>query len=698
MKHTIKKITIIALLIVFFIVTFLSKSVIATEITSTNTEKIANEEKRYTIEDVVYNKVPIFDINVFSETAGGQEVVENSPVYVIRNVVAIWYVAIRNAVAVVLAILLIYSGLRMAIATVASDKANYKIFLVGWLKSIIILFTIHYIMLIVLNLNDLLINILNKGSSVESEMYETIRTRAYDFRFSVGVPGAIMYIAMIIIFFRFVWMYIKRTFTVLILIVMAPIIAGKYAYDSASGKRSLVFSNWLYQFCANVLIQSIHALLYTSIVSISLAVSKENIVGFIISLIFLNFMVSADKIVLKIFKFEPHVQDMQKPFKKEESLEGVYYTYGLAKLAEKGVKGGAQYIKRKSNTGLMRTIRTSVSDITREPLDRIDNLLLRGTSRIGNSRINSAASRTLILRKASRRKGSAGRLAKQTLKIKKNKRNTRYSSAYKFIKNDVKGIGSLILGIPVMVVNPATGIGLLSSGVSDLKENARTTQKQNLSGLEKGANVLTLGQYANRVEQGKLNEKTNKKVNNVVESTLKVNEIMDSIEEEIYSFDDTTKKDAKKSMGAYYLANVNRINKYMKGFMADSGIANQDMGSIDNNTQREMVNYVVGIISRNCKLEESEKNDIINESMKKINSLNRMAVKNKFSSQKKTQYFAASIGGAVKNRVVKNKFTGLTNLVDDLEEENGKLQKFLYAATEDRSVQSLDIKNYIDTL
>ena len=52
----------------------------------------------------------------------------------------------------------------------------------------------------------------------------------------------------------------------------------------------------------------------------------------------------------------------------------------------------------------------------------------------------------------------------------------------------------------------------------------------------------------------------------------------------------------------------------------------------------------------------------------------------------------------IKNRVVKNKFTGLTNLVDDLEEENGKLQKFLYAATEDRSVQSLDIKNYIDTL
>ncbi len=73
----------------------------------------------------------------------------------------------------------------------------------------------------------------------EQSIYETIRTRAYDMRPTVGIPGMIMYIALVITWVRFLWVYAKRMFTVLILVIIAPFIGAKYAIDSASGKKEV---------------------------------------------------------------------------------------------------------------------------------------------------------------------------------------------------------------------------------------------------------------------------------------------------------------------------------------------------------------------------------------------------------------------------------------------------------------------------
>ena len=385
MKHTLKNFVYIVLLTVFFIVVLVPNSAIATE---SNEE----EDKKYTIEDIVYNRVPLFDINVFSDTAGGKDIEDNSVVSTVRTVVATWYVSIRNVVAILLGILLVYTGLRMAIATVASDRAKYKEFLIGWLKSIIILFTINYIMIIILNINDLLVSMFSKGSSSESKMYEIIRTRASDFRASIGITGMLMYIAIIFIFIRFCWVYVKRTFTVLVLIVLAPVISAKYAFDSATGKKSKAFSEWLYQFSANVLMQSAHALLYTSLVGISLDISTENLTGFVIALIFLNFMLSADKIVLKLFKFEGNVEDIDKPFNKDENLQGVYYTYGAVKMAKRGTKYVGHKMKVISHSPKLRTIRNKTATVRNNALNAVDDTILSINNRIVNRLENNTTS------------------------------------------------------------------------------------------------------------------------------------------------------------------------------------------------------------------------------------------------------------------------------------------------------------------
>ena len=56
----------------------------------------------------------------------------------------------RNIAIVSFLVILIYVGIRMAIASVATEKAKYKKMLVGWASSFVILLILPYIMIALL--------------------------------------------------------------------------------------------------------------------------------------------------------------------------------------------------------------------------------------------------------------------------------------------------------------------------------------------------------------------------------------------------------------------------------------------------------------------------------------------------------------------------------------------------------------------
>ena len=96
-----------------------------------NNDKIESQiseydEDIYSVESILYNKVPLFDINVFSDTSAGVKIPDNSIEGILKRIVAIWYVSLRNVAFIILAILIIYTGMMMAISTVADEKATYK--------------------------------------------------------------------------------------------------------------------------------------------------------------------------------------------------------------------------------------------------------------------------------------------------------------------------------------------------------------------------------------------------------------------------------------------------------------------------------------------------------------------------------------------------------------------------------------------
>lgn len=264
---------------------------------------IAGEDMSLTIEKLVNNKVPLLDVNFFNfATAGGQKIEQNSISYAIRGNIAFIYYIMRTISIIGLIITLLYLGIRMALSTIAEDKAKYKEMLVSWLVSFIIVFFIHYIMIMILYINESLIELINASfAGGEESLYDSVRSSAYAIQASIGWPALVMYMILIYLLIRFIIIYVKRFLVVAILTFMAPLIGVTYSIDKIKDNKSQSLSNWLKEYTFNVILQSVHALLYTLFVSLAFNMLGTSIMGTFFAFLLINFMFKAESIFKKIF-------------------------------------------------------------------------------------------------------------------------------------------------------------------------------------------------------------------------------------------------------------------------------------------------------------------------------------------------------------------------------------------------------------
>lgn len=567
MKRTLEKVTYI--LIYFIIVTvLLSGKAIAVENNNGETktylhkievkapsEESEDENKHYTIEDIIFNKIPILDVNVFSNTAGGQEITENSPVYKIRQAVATWYVSFRNLVTLALAVIIIYIGIKMATSTIAQKKADYKRMIMGWLTAIVIVYTIHYAMIIVLNVNSDLVNIFSKEATSEISMYETIKTRKEEISFSVGLPAAIMYIVLVIYFFMFAWVYIKRYLTVLILIILAPVVGAKYALDSVgNGKKGKVFSKWMYEFTMNVFLQTVHALIYTAIMKIAIELATTSVLGYVIALVFMNFILKADKIFMQVFNFGrsktamASVESMENP--KKDFASGLFIlgatkefaqgAWSMAGWAEETASKKVRDLTRKYDKSHGTDIEGDFKKIKNKGLDRYDTLVNEAYKKVTGHDSNYR-----VLSIMSRQKDSTGKRAKKQFKKAKKNRKAKFTAPFKFIASSSGNILKVAIGVPMTVVNPGVGLGMTTTGVSGLADMAtkRDNKDNKYKGLEGALQAGTLGVYGTVKEIRKNDKKIGKAVNYLKQARQTEDEIQKLFTK---AFGEELNKDAKK--------------------------------------------------------------------------------------------------------------------------------------------------------
>lgn len=292
-------------------------------------------------------------------------------VLILKEAIATWYYLIRTISIAIMLLVLIFIGIKMATTTIASDKAFFQRMLFDWVAGMILVFGIHYIMIFILELNETIIDMVSNtaqaiyeaepseyggienqsktNDDIEVSIFDTIRTRAYDPKLINGTTGMVMYIYLVYYAYKFTFIYFKRYLTVALLTLMAPAVAVSYALSKALSGKTKIFSKWLKEYFFNVILQSIHAIIYVTFVLSALKLSLNSISGMLLSFILLNFMSKADKIFRKIFNIGGNgslVDDIaDKDVGKElfENVKGIANAY----MGNKALKKIAKWERKK---------------------------------------------------------------------------------------------------------------------------------------------------------------------------------------------------------------------------------------------------------------------------------------------------------------------------------------------------------------
>lgn len=275
--------------------------------------------------------------------------------YKLRPTVASWYKTLRNLAIVGSLSILIYIAIRIIISSSSADKSKYKQRLYDWLISICLIFIMHYIMagsnifvdklsgllnsvqkpmyvpVVVLEGNDkekmvkaleenkdalISHNIISENGKIEDlftqqEGKDTLIwptnlmgiVRMYSQKVkqesSVAYAGyTIMFMVLVIFTVSFTFTYLRRILYLAFLTIIAPCVAMTYALDKLKDGSAQGFNNWFKEYMVNLLIQPIHLLLYTVLVSSAIELAESNLVYGIVAI---GFMMPAEKLVRRFF-------------------------------------------------------------------------------------------------------------------------------------------------------------------------------------------------------------------------------------------------------------------------------------------------------------------------------------------------------------------------------------------------------------
>ena len=296
---------------------------------------------RITVESIFFNQIPILDANFFNfETAGGHSLTtekeqligpvrpgesravtvpdEHNVVYLLRRNLRTIYMVVRNLSIALLLFVLVALGIKLAITSSAQKKAEYKKLLLSWFTAMGIVLFIHLFMYIIFVLNESFVGVCrdwgqtaanaevssllqHSQSQEEINLYDAIRIKAYAFSWKEGVPATILYIFMVYLMIRFLFIYLKRYLTIYLLALSASFMGVKYAIDRMLGRKTTSLNKWFKDFAFNVLLQTVHAFIYILFMTVALSVSQKSLGGALIAFAILNFMLKADGIIIKIF-------------------------------------------------------------------------------------------------------------------------------------------------------------------------------------------------------------------------------------------------------------------------------------------------------------------------------------------------------------------------------------------------------------
>lgn len=324
-----------------------------------------------------------------------EEQQKHSLSYDLRNTVSKWYNILRVIAIVGMMSVLVYIGIRILLSSTSTQKAKYKELLQDWAVGMVLLFTMHYIMnfanIFTEQLTEFFTSInpteqyvslpVEAGKDGKIKIKETleekevpaidenskktiyeyypnesnptniiwhtnltgtirIHTHAYaedgaDRADSSYIGYSIMYIITVFYTLWFGFIYIKRAIYLAFLTIIAPLVALTYPIDKANDGQAQGFNTWFREYMFNLLLQPMHLLLYTLLVSSAAELATTN---WVYSLIAIGFIGTAEKILRTLFNF----QKAKTPSALSGAAGAALAFSGIKWLGERGAKGSQQ--------------------------------------------------------------------------------------------------------------------------------------------------------------------------------------------------------------------------------------------------------------------------------------------------------------------------------------------------------------------
>lgn len=285
-------------------------------------------DSSFTIEGAIWAKSPYFQLTFFNDNALYQS--DSSTTYSVatsfKSLIASVYNGLRYLVAAIYVIILVYLGIRMLLSSIGRQKAHYKALLQYWFTGLLLLFAFHWVMAFMIwgsyQLTDMFATLgetaINNGSNVID--YTTSGFAVTEFIIvQIGklhtttlftlfglIFAAIGYLILLIIGVKISLMYLKRLFTIAMLIVLFPAVVLCYVFDKIGDRKSQTFSWWMKEFTVNVFIQPLHAFILALIACMlgSVVIFQIPFVGAILSLLSLSLISVLEKQFKSIFQIE----------------------------------------------------------------------------------------------------------------------------------------------------------------------------------------------------------------------------------------------------------------------------------------------------------------------------------------------------------------------------------------------------------
>lgn len=270
--------------------------------------------------EIFFNKVTITNVNFFDDAPAG------SASALFRDKVAVWYYNVRAIALAALVVVGVYVGIRMALSTLAEDKAKYKKMLTDFVMSIALLFLMQYIIIFIIEFNNVLVKVLEeliKGMGGKIDIEHVLSDIALNALFGIGInsiTSTFVYVGIIILTFCFVIAYINRMLKVAFLIVISPLITITYSIDKMKDNKSQALDTWFKELLYTILIQPFHCIIYMSYISVCftlittgntaggwgalLGVEYNRLANGVLAILCLLFVKHAEKMVRTIFGFK----------------------------------------------------------------------------------------------------------------------------------------------------------------------------------------------------------------------------------------------------------------------------------------------------------------------------------------------------------------------------------------------------------